>query len=161
VPAAVFVGTARRIAAGEVVFEVGQVRAGSLEGFSTESSVTVAYGSDSRFLTTGETYIVGVSVASSGSRLVSSVREDTDNFGGAAVVGVTEQLRCPVFENPARTLSAEGTVLESGVTSLLGERRWAIVAALLVPLAAALAGLYALSTWARNARVSGRPRRGV
>lgn len=164
VPQAVFVGTARRISGGEVAFEVAQLRAGSLEGFATGSAVTVAYGSDARFLSVGTTYIVGVAAASSGSRLVSSVREDTDNFGGAAVVGVTEQLRCPVFENPTRTLSARGTVLESGVASLLGGERGSILIALLAPTAAALAALYAVAAWARSARsprVSGRQRRGV
>jgi len=161
IPQAVFVGSARRISGGDVAFEVVQIRAGSLDGFAAESAVTVAYGSDARFLEVGRSYIVGVSAASSGTRLVSSVRADTENFGGAAVVGVAEQLRCPVFENPARTLSAEGTVIESGVLSLLGEKRWSIVLAILAPAGAVLAALYATATWVRNARVSGRPRRDV
>lgn len=157
---AVFVGVARRIADGEVVFEVSQLRSGSLEGFAADGAATVVYGSDARLLSTGRTYIVGVTATSAG-RLASSVREDTEPFGGAAVIGVTDQVRCPVFENAARTLSAEGTPLESGVLSGLGRQRWSLVLALVAPVGAALAGLYALAAWSRARNAAGRPRRGA
>lgn len=69
-----------------------------------------------RYLDIGEQYVVGAGTNSITKRLVSTVREPAPLFGGDQVVGVNDSdVDCPPFEDPTRTLTLQGTSVESGV----------------------------------------------
>lgn len=162
---AVFVGRIEAVDWRAARFSVLEVRAGSLEGFEVGGLVDVDYLEDLRFLEVGERYIVGAGVDPFTRRLISKVREPAPRFGGNQVVALDE-LECPVYEDPIRTLDLDGTPVESGVlTPLFGEGR-ALARALVLPLLwaftalLALAGLKAFLVWLiRGLTRSSRPGR--
>lgn len=151
---AVFVGVARRVERSEVAFEVTQLRIGSVEGYLSGGLVSVVYGSDSRFIAPGGTYLVGVMADSTTGRLVSSVRDDTSLFGGAEIAGQDGGRLCPAYENPGRTLHPDGTALDSGMLTELFSRPFSILVAVAVPPVAALAALVAAVRWKRARRMT-------
>lgn len=149
---AVFVGRVEATDWRAARFFVVQVRAGSLEGYEVGGLVDVDFLEDLRFLEIGESYVVGAGVDPFTRRLVSKVREPAPRFGGNQVVALDE-VECPVYQDPVRTLDLDGTPVESGVlTPLYGEGR-ALARALVLPLVwaftalLALAGLKAFLVW--------------
>lgn len=127
---AVFVGSVRTLSETTAVYDVKQIRAGSLEGYVSEGTVEVRYGRDAKFLENATTYIVGVIPDPVTLRLSSSIHDAAKLFGGADVAGANTV--CPVFEAAARTLHIDGTAIDSGIFSQLFESPWRIAAALLI-----------------------------
>lgn len=127
---AVFIGSVRTLSDTTAVYDVKQIRAGSLEGYVSEGTVEVRYGRDAKFLEEATTYIVGVIPDPVTLRLSSSIHDAAKLFGGADVAGANTV--CPVFEEAARTLHIDGTAIDSGIFSQLFESPWRIIAALLI-----------------------------
>lgn len=152
---AVFVGVLRERDDITGTFDVAQIRAGSLEGYATNNTVRVRYGTDVKFLSVGEQYLVGVTTDAASLVLSSSVRPRADLFGGAAVAGAVNGGKdCPTFEDPARTLHVDGRSVDSGIFTAFFDSRTRLVLALVVPPVFVLAALVALVLWKR----SGTPR---
>jgi len=149
---AIFVGVARKIARSEVAFEVTQLRVGSVDGYLSGGLVGVVYGSDARFLSVGETYLVGAMADVATGRLVSTVRDDTDLFGGAEIAGQDANELCPMFEYPGRTLFPDGSALDSGMLTELFSRPLSILLAVALPPVVALGALVAAVWWKRARR---------
>ncbi len=132
-PTAVFVGTIVENSGSAARFEVRQVRAGSLRGLATGNLVDVLYDQETRFLSTGTTYIVGVKQAADG--LHSAVRDPAPRFGGDAVIGVNDtDTPCPTVEDPIRTLTLAGRPIDSGTFSEMTSSTSALAKAVLGPL---------------------------
>lgn len=129
---AVFVGEATSRDDTSVTYRVDQVRAGSLDVYLREGSVTVRYGGDARHLETGRTYIVGVTAADPAAQLLqSTIRDD------AVVIGEPEGLSvgpvCPEFEEVARTLNDDGTAVRASAVAVFFSQGWRVVAAVVLP----------------------------
>lgn len=154
---AVFVG---KVVASDVRtarFQVGQIRAGTLEGHEVNGLVDVDYEDEVRFLETGETYLVGVSTNSVTDRLSSAVREPAPLFGGNQVAGLDDvSSECPTFEDPVRTLMPDGTPVESGVVAPLLEKRRELLGSLVLPALWVFLGLVAVAAVKNLLWASGR-----
>ena len=138
-------------------FEVRQLRGGSLEGFSVNGLVDVDYGDDIRFLDVAEQYIVAVGVDDDSGRLISKVRDPEPLFGGNQVIGIDERpLNCPEVEDGVRTVTMEGTSVESGVLAPLSADRGGLLRAVALPALWVFGGLVALAVWAGAVRGLGR-----
>lgn len=126
-------------------FRLDRVLAGSLEGFVSGRLVDVRYGDETRFLTIGSQYVIGVAVSASTGVLVSTVREAAPLFGGDAVIGANDSdIDCPRVQDPVRTLMADGGPVDTGVlTPMKGQSR-ALLSAVLRPFAVAFAVLLLL-----------------
>lgn len=157
---AVFVGKAISTDAVSVVYEVWQMRAGSLEGYLANNKVEVRYGSDVKYLKKGSSYIVGANPDAVSLKLSSTVRDSAELFGGAEVVGSNK--KCPVFEAAARTLHTDGSAISTSILGKLFEQPWRIVVALVLPPVLVLMGLVGL-VWLRRgtmpAKTKTRPQR--
>ena len=144
---AVFVGQLVKTDPVTATFNVTQMRAGSLEGYSAGAVVEVRYGADVKFLEAGESYIVGVALDPVTQKLSSTVKDPAELFGGNEVAG--GGVKCPVFEAAARTLHTDGTAVDSGVFSnILGEPL-RLFAALVIPSGLVFVLLLAL-VWVRR-----------
>jgi len=138
-------------------FEVRQLRGGSLDGFSVNGLVDVDYGDDIRFLDVLEQYIVAVGVDDDTGRLMSKVRDPEPLFGGNQVIGIDERpLNCPEVEDGVRTVTMNGTSVESGVLAPLSADRSGLLRALTLPALWVFGGLVALAIWAGAVRGLGR-----
>lgn len=138
-------------------FEVRQLRGGSLDGFSVNGLVDVDYGDDIRFLDVLEEYIVAVGVDDETGRLMSKVRDPEPLFGGNQVIGIDERpLNCPEIEDGVRTVTMNGTSVESGVLAPLSADRSGLLRALTLPALWVFGGLVALAIWAGAVRGLGR-----
>lgn len=138
-------------------FEVRQLRGGSLEGFSVNGLVDVDYGDDIRFLDLLEQYIVAVGVDDDTGRLMSKVRDPEPLFGGNQVIGIDERpLNCPEVEDGVRTVTMDGTSVESGVLAPLASDRGGLLRAIALPALWVFGGLIALAIWAGAVRGLGR-----
>lgn len=144
---AVFVGQVVSTDPVSAVFTVVQIRAGSLEGQQTGTTVEVRYGSDVKYLDVGATYIVGVAPDPVSSRLSSRLRESAELFGGAEVAG--SNVRCPEFEDAARTLTIDGRAIATGLFSGIAEQPWRLVVAVVLPPLFVVLALFAL-VWFRR-----------
>ena len=143
-PLAVFEGTLVAAVDDTARFRVGRLLAGSLKGHQSAQGVDVRYGSETRFLEEGGTYLVGVGVASDGA-LTSTVREPLPLFGGDAVIGASDSdVDCPVIDEPVRTLLADGTAVDTGVTAPLKGSGRELLVAVLRPLLWAMGALLTL-----------------
>lgn len=155
-----FVGKAISTDAVSVVYEVWQMRAGSLEGYLANNKVEVRYGSDVKYLKKGSSYIVGANPDAVSLKLSSTVRDSAELFGGAEVVGSNK--KCPVFEAAARTLHTDGSAISTSILGKLFEQPWRIVVALVLPPVLVLMGLVGL-VWLRRgtmpAKTKTRPQR--
>ena len=126
-------------------FRLVRVLAGNLDGYASGGLVDVHYGGEAHFLTIGVRYIVGVVVDATTGLLVSTVSEPAPLFGGDAVIGANDSdVKCPRVEDPARTLQADGTSVETGVLAPLEGEGKSILLAVLRPLGVALAVLLLL-----------------
>jgi hypothetical protein len=144
---AVFVGQITTTDPVSAVFSVLQIRAGSLEGYQEGTTVQVRYGSDAKYLTVGETYLVGVAPDPVSSRLSSSIRDSAELFGGAEIAGSNTQ--CPEFEQAARTLTLEGREIEAGLFSQFFDQPWRLVLAIVLPPLLVVLALFGL-VWFRR-----------
>ena len=144
---AVFVGKVVSVDPVSAVFEVMQMRAGSLEGYLAENKVEVRYGSDVKYLKTDTTYIVGANPDAVSLKLSSTVRDSAELFGGAQVVGSNK--KCPVFEAAARTLHTDGSAISTSILGKLMEQPWRLAIALVLPPVLVVMGLVAL-VWLRR-----------
>lgn len=129
---AVFTGEAVTRDDTSVTFRVDQVRAGSLDVYLREGTVTVRYGGDARHLEIGRSYIVGVTAADPAAQLLqSTIRDD------AIVIGEPEGLSvgpvCPEFEEVARTLNDDGTAVRASAVAMFFSQGWRVVAAVVLP----------------------------
>lgn len=138
-------------------FEVRQLRGGSLDGFSVNGLVDVDYGDDIRFLDVLEEYIVAVGVDDETGRLMSKLRDPEPLFGGNQVIGIDERpLNCPEIEDGVRTVTMNGTSVESGVLAPLSADRSGLLRTLTLPALWVFGGLVALAIWAGAVRGLGR-----
>ena len=128
---AVFVGTVNSVDVAAAEFAVTQLRAGSLDGYLVGDVVSVRYGADVKYVEVGTTYIVGVKIDPISSRLSSSVRDAAELFGGAEVAG--SNVKCPEFEDPARTINIDGSRINAGLFSQFFDNPVLVVASLLLP----------------------------
>jgi hypothetical protein len=129
----VFVGTVSLIDVATATFVVDQVRYGTLDTVVVGSSVGVRYGSDVKYLSVGEQYLVGAVIDPASLTLSSTVRDSAELFGGAAVAGAVEQGRCPDLEQAVRTLFPDGSSIESGVLTPFFDNVGRIAIALIFP----------------------------
>lgn len=126
-------------------FRVTRVLAGSLQGYQYRDVVDVRFGDETRFLQVGSSYVVGVGLASADGALVSTVREAAPLFGGDAVVGLNDNdIDCPTFDDPVRTLQPDGSSVDTGVLAPLRGNGSSLLGAVLRPLGVAMLVLLAL-----------------
>lgn len=144
---AVFVGRLTSKDEVSAVFEVQQVRAGTLGTDQPGASVSVRYGGDVKFLSTGTAYLVGVAPDPATLALSSTVRDAAELFGGAEVAG--SNVKCPRFEAAARTLNVDGTSVDTGVFVGLFSQPWRLLLAFVLPGAFVLVALFGL-VWLRR-----------
>lgn len=144
---AVFVGQIISTDPVSAVFSVVQIRAGSLEGYQEGTTVQVRYGSDAKYLTVGETYLVGVAPDPVSSRLSSSIRDSAELFGGAEIAGSNTQ--CPEFEQAARTLTLDGREISAGLFSQFFDQPWRLALAIVLPPLLVVLALFGL-VWFRR-----------
>jgi hypothetical protein len=129
----VFLGTVSSSDVSTVSFVVDQVRYGTLETVVPGATVSVRYGSDVKYLDVGNQYLIGAVIDPASLQLSSTVRDNPNMFGGAAVAGAIEQGRCPALEEAVRTLWPDGSSLESGVLTPLLESGGRIAIAIILP----------------------------
>jgi len=145
---AVFVGTVTVTDPATARYQVLQVLSGSTAGFEVGGLIDVRYGDDVRFLETGTSYIVGAALDDDAGVLYSNVRPPAPLYGGSDVAGVNvSDVDCPRVEDPVRTLTVDGTSVESGVITPISRAKGDLLHAILDPLAVAfvvLLGLVAL-----------------
>jgi hypothetical protein len=144
-PVAVFEGTITDAVATTARFSVTRVLAGTLANDEVNGRVDVVYGPETRFLEIGGRYIVGAGRSAATGSLVSAVREPAPLFGGDAVVGANDtDVDCVTLDDPVRTLSANGTAVDTGVLTPLRGSGSDLLVAVLKPLAIAFSALVAL-----------------
>lgn len=144
---AVFVGEVTSTDPVSAVFVVQQIRAGSLEGYQDGGNVEVRYGSDVKYLDVGTSYIVGVAPDPISSRLSSRVKQSAEIFGGAEIAG--SNTRCPVFEDPVRTLTMDGRSISSGIFTKFFDEPWRLAIAIIAPPLLVLIALFGV-VWFRR-----------
>ena len=128
-------------------FRIGQVRAGDPSPFAADGLIDVRYGRDVEYLELGERYLVSARRDPVLGVLASRIRPEPPMFGGDDIVGLVEsEIECPGFEDPARTLHPDGTVVESSVIGPLFERRSQLAAAVLLPVAVAFGLVFVLAS---------------
>jgi hypothetical protein len=143
-PVAVFEGSLVAAVGDTARFRVERLLAGSLKGHLSAQGVDVRYGGETRFLVEGNRYVVGAGLADDGA-LTSTVREPQPLFGGDAVIGASDSdVDCPVLEEPMRTLLADGSAVETGITAPLDGSGSDLLMAVLRPLLWAAGALLAL-----------------
>jgi len=154
---AVFVGKLVQINQVAAIYDVQQIRAGSLDGFIANNRVEVRYGLDAKFLKKGEVYLVGAATDSATSKLASTVRQSADLFGGNDVAGAANSASCPTFEAANRTLHLDGTSIDSGVFRNLFSSPLRLILALVLPSGMVFVLLLGLVSMRRASR--GAPRK--
>lgn len=144
----VFVGVLQSRDDITATFRVVQVRAGSLEGYATNTTntlVDIRYGNDVKFLSVGESYLVGAGTDAATLVLSSSVRKSEALFGGNEVAGVDNVGKnCPRLEDPVRTLHVDGSSIDSGIFTSFFSRTGALAVAIIAPALLLLGLLIAL-----------------
>lgn len=146
-PQVVFVGQLIKLDDTTASYSQLQVRAGSLGGYSTIDDsvgdvVNVRYGRDTKFLSEGNTYLVGAASAINSPILISKVRASAELFGSDQVIGLSDQgVACPRYDDPIRTFNEDGTSIDTGVLSPLMDNQWQILLAILVSVGLVIAGL--------------------
>ena len=144
-PVAVFVGTLAAVDTTTARFAVQQIRAGSLDGYAVNTIVDVRYNDDTRFLHTGQQYLVGAIPDPIQGVLTSKVRVAAPLFGGDAVIGIDDtDLRCPRVEDGVKTLLTDGSDVDTGVLAPLKTAKRSVARAIVKPLAIAFGVLFFL-----------------
>lgn len=135
-----FVGTAVAKDFEKVRYEIVQLRAGSISGYSIDGLVDVLYLEDAKFIDLDEDYLVGARFDPDFGALFSTVRPAEPLFGGNDVIGLEDtDVECPVIDDPVRTVQPDGTSVDSGVISPLLDNKRTLFATIGVPTAIAFA----------------------
>lgn len=146
-PVAVFVGTLADADSTTARFAVQQIRAGSLDGYAVNTIVDVRFDDDTRFLHTGQQYLVGVLPDPLTNVLHSKVRSPAPLFGGDAVIGVDDtDVRCPRLEDGVKTLLVDGTEVDTGVLAPLKTAKKSVLMAVAKPFGVAFLVLVVLAS---------------
>jgi hypothetical protein len=144
----VFIGTMVVSDGSTARFAIESVQSGTAAGFEVGGLIDVRYGDEVRFLDVDTAYIVGAAIDPEFHVLASAVRSPAPLFGGNEIAGVDDSdVTCPRLADPVRTLTIDGTSVESGVLTPLRDAKGAILRAVLQPLGVAflvLVGLVAL-----------------
>jgi hypothetical protein len=128
-------------------FRVDQARAGTIERFAYDGVVDVRFGIDTKFLESGDQYLIGASFDPEAAALVSKIRQPEPSFGGDEVIAAAESdVNCPVIEDPVRAMRVDGTSIDAGVISPLTDSKRGILRSLLLPLTVAFLVLFALAS---------------
>lgn len=144
-PDVVFIGTLVAAVPATARFRVDQVRAGAMERYASNGLVDVDYGIDTKYLETGQRYLVGASVDVATARLTSKIRAPEPLFGGDEVIGARESdVECPVLADPTRTLTVDGRSVDSSLFKPFVEADNDLLRAALLPLGTALAVIFGL-----------------
>ena len=140
-----FVGTAVAKDFEKVRYEIVQLRAGSITGYSIDGLVDVLYLDDAKFVDLDEDYLVGARFDPDFGVLLSTVRPAEPLFGGNDVIGLNDTaVECPTIDDPVRTVLPDGTSVDSGVISPLLDDKKTLLATLGVPTAIVFAALIGL-----------------
>ena len=140
-----FIGTAVAKDFEKVRYEIVQLRAGSITGYSIDGLVDVLYLDDAKFVDLDQDYLVGARFDPDFGALFSTVRPAEPLFGGNDVIGLEDtDVECPVIDDPVRTVLPDGTSVDSGVISPLLDDKRTLLATLGVPTAIAFAALIGL-----------------
>ena len=95
---------------------------------------------DAKFLDVDEKYLVGARFDPELGGLSSNVRPPEPLFGGNDVIGLNDtDVKCPVIDDPVRTLQPNGESVDSGVVTPLFRDKRLLLATLGVPVAIAFA----------------------
>lgn len=127
-------------------YRVVQVRGGSLGAYVNAGLISVRYANrETRFLSAGQTYLIGAGASEIFVTLESKVRAKKELFGGDAVIGIDDSdAPCPKFEDPVITLLPNGDFIEAGVLSLFGKSRSGLLQIIFLPIIFVLAFLIGL-----------------
>lgn len=140
-----FVGTAVAKDFEKVRFEIVQLRAGSVSGYSIDGLVDVLYLDDAKFFELDEDYLVGARFDEDFGELASTVRPPEPLFGGNDVIGLNDtDIDCPVIDDPVRTVLPDGTSVDSGILSPLFDDKRRLLATIGVPVAIVFGALLGL-----------------
>lgn len=143
---AIFNGTLVTKDAATARFLIGQVRSGSLAGYTVNGLVDIRYGQEARFLDLGTTYLIGTGINPRSKLLTSSVRELAPDFGGSEVAGLDlGALECPKVPDPIRTLHLDGTEVEAGLLTPFDGAGKQVLRAILMPVGIAVLVLVGLT----------------
>ena len=142
----VFVGTMVLGDTSTARFSIESIRSGSAAGFEVSGLIDVRYGDEVRFLDVNSSYIVGAAIDPVSHVLASAVRAPAPLFGGNEIAGVDDSdVDCPRVGDPVRTLLPDGTSVESGVLTPLGNAKGDILRAVLEPIGVAFLILLGLT----------------
>jgi hypothetical protein len=140
-----FVGTAVAKDFEKVRYEIVQLRAGSITGYTVDGVVDVLYLDDTKFVDVDEEYLVGARFDPDFGALFSTIRPAAPLFGGNDVIGLNDtDIECPTIDDPVRTVMPDGTSVDSGVISPLLDDKKTLLATLGVPTAIVFAALIGL-----------------
>jgi len=116
-------------------YRVVQLRGGSFGAYVNAGLIAVRYADrETRFLETGQIYLVGAAASELFTTLESKVRTKKDLFGGDAVVGIDESdTTCPKTEDAVVTLKPNGEFIESGVLTLLRKQPSSLLQVAVLP----------------------------
>lgn len=145
-PRAVFLGTVVEKDYRTVRFRIDVLRSGDPSPFAVDDLIDIRYGLDAQYLDLDEEYLVGASVDPVLGLMNSHVGAPVADFGGDEVIGLSEtDIDCPVYEDPTRTLTPDGSEIETGLLDPLGGSSRAIMGSLFVPLAIAVGVVFVLA----------------
>lgn len=137
-----FIGTAVAKDFEKVRYEIVQLRAGSITGYSIDGLVDVLYLEDAKFVDLDQDYLVGARFDPDFGVLFSTVRPAEPLFGGNDVIGLNDtDIECPIIDDPVRTVLPDGTSVDSGVISPLLDDKKTLLATIGVPTAIAFGAL--------------------
>lgn len=140
-----FIGTAVAKDFEKVRYEIVQLRAGSITGYSIDGLVDVLYLEDAKFVDLEQDYLVGARFDPDFGALFSTVRPAEPLFGGNDVIGLNDtDIECPVIDDPVRTVLPDGSSVDSGVISPLLDDKTTLLATFGVPTAIAFGALIGL-----------------
>jgi len=140
-----FIGTAVAKDFEKVRYEIVQLRAGSVTGYSIDGLVDVLYLDDAKFVDLDRDYLVGARFDPDFGSLFSTVRPSEPLFGGNDVIGLNDtDVECPTIDDPVRTVLPDGTSVDSGVITPLLEDKTTLLATIGVPTAVVFAAMLGL-----------------
>ncbi len=143
-------GTVVRVEANFVLYSIDAERFGAVTDLLRDGVLTVRYPIDDvKYLDIGERFLVGAVAAPSGIRgdvpvLESKVRVPPNMFGGDSVAAV-QRVSCPDYEDPVRTLLANGDPIDTGILRPLLRDRSGLLRAILLPVVGGLGVLFLLA----------------
>jgi len=116
-------------------YRVVQLRGGSFGAYVNAGLIAVRYADrETRFLETGQIYLVGAAASELFTTLESKVRTKKDLFSGDAVVGIDESdTPGPKTEDAVVTLKPNGEFIESGVLTLLRKQPSSLLQVAVLP----------------------------